>query len=96
MSQDLTPRPMTDEQKKKLGIPLKADGVYLDIPKKQPEILTAGWTDEQIRAKSIQEIDAMISSGEKGIESLKATVRAEEARIDDMRRVRGRKLALGG
>jgi hypothetical protein len=93
---DPQPRAMTDDEKRKLGIPLKAEGTFLHIPKKEPEILTGGWTDDQIRAKSMQEIDAMIESGMKGVESLRATVRAEEARIDDLRRVKGRKLALGG
>lgn len=96
MSNDPQPRPMTDDEKKALGIPVKAEGVFLHIPKKQPEILTAGWTDDQIRAKSIQELDAMIASGEKGIENLRSTLNAEMARVDDLRRVKGRKLALGG
>jgi len=93
---DPIPRPMTDAEKKELGIPLKAEGTFLHIPKIEPEILTAGWTDAQISAKSMKELDAMIESGLKGVESLRDTVRKEEARIDDLRRVRGRKLALGG
>ncbi len=96
MARTPEPRPMTDEEKRELGIPLKAEGVYLHIPKQEPEVLTAGWTDDQIRAKSMQELDAMIVTGEKGLQNLKDTVRKEEARIDDLRRVKGRKLALGG
>ena len=90
------PRPMTDEEKKALGIPLNAEGTFLHIPKIEPEILTAGWTDDQIRAKSMTELDAMIDSGLKGIKSLEATLNAERNRVDDLRRVKGRKLALGG
>ena len=96
MSRDPQPRPMTDEEKMALGIPVKAEGVFLHIPKKEPEILTAGWTDDQIRAKSMQELDAMIASGEKGIQSLRDTLTSEQNRVDDLRRVKGRKLALGG
>lgn len=90
------PKPMSDALKKKLGISLTAQGTYLDLGPAQVELLTAGWTDEQIQAKSMDEIDAMIRSGEQGLASLRTTVSAEEDRIGGLRQIRNRKLSLGG
>lgn len=90
------PRPMTDDEKRKYNIPLKAQGTFLTLGDGIVETKTAGWTDDQIRAKSIKELDAMIESGEKALDSLRKTLRAEEDRINDLRRVRQRKTDIGG
>lgn len=70
--------------------------IDLDDPANQvpPEPTTAGWTDSQIRAKPLEEIDAMISSGEIGIQNLQETLDNEVKRVRDLRRVRDRKLEL--
>ena len=69
---------------------------YIDLDEQQspPEPMTCGWTDSQIRNKSLEEFDAMISSGDLGIASLKQTLDTEVQRIEDLRRVRNRKLDL--
>ena len=68
--------------------------IDLDEQQKPPEPTTCGWTDTQIRNKSLGEFDAMISSGEMGIASLKETLDKEVQRIEDLRRVRNRKTDL--
>lgn len=87
---------MKKEEFEKLNGKLSADVTYIDLDEQQepPEPTTCGWTDTQIRNKPLEEFDAMITSGEMGIESLKQTVAQEEQRIADLRRVRNRKLDL--
>ena len=78
---------------------LPPHAVYIDLddPRNQvpPEPVTAGWTDTQIRGKSLAEIQAQIDTGEKGLASLKETIRAEEKRVDDLRLIKARKLQIG-
>jgi hypothetical protein len=75
---------------------LSSNVTYLDLDEQQvpPEPTTCGWTDTQIRNKSLEELDAMISSGELGLASLHQTLDNEVKRIEDLRRVRNRKLDL--
>lgn len=75
---------------------LGSNVVYLDLDEQQkpPEVLTAGWTDAQLKSKPLSEIDAMITSGEMGLATLKETVAQESARIDGLRMARSRKLQL--
>jgi hypothetical protein len=75
---------------------LGSDVTYIDLDRQQkpPEPTTAGWTDEQIRAKPLGEIDAMISSGQLGVDQLRTTIITEEQRIADLHRVRNRKIDL--
>jgi hypothetical protein len=56
---------------------------------------TAGWTDEQIRGKSLKELDSMITQGELATAKLRETLTGEEARIQGLRLVRARKVELG-
>ena len=69
---------------------------YIDLDEQQvpAEPTTCGWTDSQIRNKSLEEFDSMISSGELGLKSLHQTLDNEVKRINDLRRVRNRKLDL--
>lgn len=71
--------------------------IDLDDPANQvpAEVVTGGWTDTQIRAKSSQEIDAMINSGQMGLDSLRDTIRKEEQRINNLYLIKQRKLLLG-
>lgn len=87
---------MKKEDFEKLNGKLSADVLYIDLDEQQtpPEPTTCGWTDTQIRNKPLEEFDAMISSGELGIASLKQTLSQEEQRVEDLRRVRNRKLDL--
>jgi len=87
---------MKQEEFEKLHGKLGENTVYIDLDEQQapPEPTTCGWTDDQIRNKSLKEFDAMISSGELGIASLQQTIDTEVKRIDDLRRVRNRKTDL--
>lgn len=87
---------MKKEEFEKQHGKLSADVTYIDLDEQQapPEPTTCGWTDTQIRNKPLEEFDAMISSGELGIASLKQTLDTEVQRIEDLRRVRNRKTDL--
>lgn len=87
---------MKKEEFEKLNGKLGGDVLYIDLDEQQtpPEPTTCGWTDTQIRNKSLEEFDAMISSGEMGIASLRQTLDNEVQRISDLRRVRNRKTDL--
>lgn len=87
---------MKKEEFEKLHGKLSDDVAYIDLDEQQapPEPTTCGWTDTQIRNKSLKEFDSMISSGELGIASLQQTLDNEVKRIDDLRRVRNRKTDL--
>jgi len=76
-------------------LPSNVQFVDLDAQRKPPPVLTSGWTDEQIANKTIEEIDAMIAAGEKGLESLRETVRGESERVDGLRLIRSRRIQLG-
>ena len=84
---------MKKEEFEKLNGKLGGNITYIDLDEQQeaPEPTTCGWTDSQIRNKPLKEFDAMISSGEMGIASLKQTLDNEVQRIEDLRRVRNRK-----
>ena len=85
-------REIFEEKYGKLG----SNAVYIDLDEQKtpPEPVTAGWTDTQIRNKSLEEIDSMIASGDAGILNLTQTLDNEIKRIDDLRRIRKRKLEL--
>jgi hypothetical protein len=87
---------MKREEFEKLNGKLSDNVTYIDLDEQQvpPEPTTCGWTDTQIRNKSLEEFDAMISSGEMGIASLQQTLDNEVKRIEDLRRVRNRKTDL--
>lgn len=87
---------MKKEDFEKLNGKLGADVMYIDLDEQQepPEPTTCGWTDTQIRNKPLEEFDSMIASGELGIASLQQTLEDEVKRIEDLRRVRNRKLDL--
>lgn len=78
---------------------LPSNVVYLDLddPRNQvpPEVVTAGWTDTQIRSKHLVEINQMIASNEKALESLRETIKGEQKRVDGLQLIRQRKLLLG-
>lgn len=84
--------------REKLGIPMGASLTLIDMdanPDKY-ERKTAGWTDEQIKNKTVAEFDAMINSAQLAIDSLEATVRDQKERVVDLQRIRGRRTELGG
>jgi len=80
------------------GRKLAPGTTYIDLDEQQaePEPTFGGWTDSQIKNKPLDQIEAMIRSGELGLEKLRETIANEEARIDDLRLIKQRKLQLGG
>jgi len=85
------------DARKALNIPLGADVTFVDMdsnPDKH-ERKTAGWTDDQVRNKEMSEIDQMIASAQKVVDSLQQTIQEQQGRIADLRLIRNRKLELG-
>ena len=78
---------------------LPSHAVYIDMDApgaKGPAVrTTAGWTDDQIRGKSLDYFDAQIASNAKAIEGLRKSLRDLETRDGDLRLIRQRRLALG-
>jgi len=77
---------------------LPSNATYIDLdaqPKPIPEVMTAGWSDTQIRGKTVQELDGMINSAQLGIKNLEETLGGERQRLDDLMRIRNRKIEIG-
>jgi len=70
--------------------------INLDDQRAPPEVVTAGWTDSQIKAKSADEIVAMVNSAQMGIQKLHETMRQEQDRLTGLLQVQKRKQQLGG
>lgn len=88
----------TPENRKALGIPLKADVAWIDLDEQQkpPEVVTGDWTDSQIQGKSIDEIDGLIKQNEMAADSLEKSLAQQRQVIYNLRQVRQRKLIIGG
>lgn len=92
---------MDDKEKsirKRLGIPMNSDVQIIDLDEQQkpPEVMTAGWSDTQIKGKSVEEIESLIKQNELALDSLEQTVANQRQMINDLRQVRQRKLLIGG
>lgn len=75
---------------------LPPDAVYIDLDAtKTIERVTAGWSDTQIKGKSVTELDALIKSAGLNIQSLEESVSGERQRLHDLQAIRNRKLELG-
>lgn len=84
--------------RKRLGIPMNSDVTIIDLDEQQkpPETVTAGWTDTQIKNKSIQEIDLLISQNELALETMEKSVAQQRDNINGLKQVRWRKHQIGG
>jgi len=82
-----------DELRKKLGLSEKT--ALVDMGKGQVETVTAGWTDAQIKAKALSQIDDLILQSEKAISKLQYTLDVERERKLGLQQVRDRKLKIG-
>jgi hypothetical protein len=86
---------MKKEEFEKLHGRLPPETVYIDLDEQDfQETVTAGYTDTQLRNKSLESFDAEIASGELGLANLEETVAAERQRIAGLRQARARKLVL--
>lgn len=74
----------------------RAGGTYLDLGAGIVEMTTEGWTDTQIRGKSIKDLDLMISQHQKVLKTMQDNLRAQQGRIDSLQLIRNRKLVVGG
>lgn len=84
-----------EEKLRALGIPKGANVTFIDMGRGEGVRKTAGWTDEQIRAKSVADIDQMISQNEKAAQGLRRALEDQENRLAGLRMVRQRRLDLG-
>ena len=88
---------MSEKEKalrKQLNIPLGAELTLLEL-EPDIEVLTEGWTDEQILNKTAADFDQQIESAEKGIDMMEETIAGERKRIRSLRKLRARRLELG-
>lgn len=81
--------------RKTLRIPPNAALTVIDMGEGKVEPKTAGWTDTQIRNKTVADFDLQINSEELAVQKLRETVKAQEDRINDLRRIRARRMELG-
>ena len=66
----------------------------MDANRVEP-VLTAGWTDEQIKGKTEQELRAQVAQRETGLVRLQQTVDNERNEIEKLKQVLQRKLQIG-
>lgn len=88
----------TPEQEAKmraLGIPLGSNVSFIDMGRGRPPRTTGGWTDAQIAAKSLDDIDALIRQNEKAAQGLRDALHEQEQRVASLRMVRIRRVELG-
>jgi hypothetical protein len=83
--------------RKELSIPMGADVqiIDLDAQRQPPEMVTAGWTDTQIRNKSLAEIEDLIRQNELAVESMEKAIAQQRNQINNIKAVRQRKLIIG-
>jgi hypothetical protein len=82
--------------RKQLRIPPNAKLTVIDMGEGKVEPKTAGWTDEQILNKSVEDFDSQINSEELAVQKLRDIVAGQEDRLTDLRRIRARRKELGG
>ena len=83
--------------RKELSIPMGSDVqiIDLDAQRQPPEMVTAGWTDTQIRNKSLAEIEDLIRQNELAVESMGKAIAQQRNQINNIKAVRQRKLIIG-
>lgn len=84
------------EIRRKLGIPPSASLQVVDMGEGVVEPRTEGWTDAQIKDKSLQQLETMISQGMKGVEGLQKALTEQLGRVTSLQKIRDRKLIVGG
>lgn len=85
-----------DKMRRELGIPKGAHITFIDMDKNRVEpVITAGWTDDQIKGKTEQELRATITQRETGLVRLTETVDNERGEIEKLKQVLRRKLIIG-
>jgi len=77
--------------REKLGIPLGAPMTVIELPKHVEERKTGGWTDDQIKGKTFEELDAMVNQAETAAKGLKEALTQQENRVSDLKMIRRRK-----
>ena len=77
-------------------LPVHATYLDLDDPDVNPQALTCGWSDDQIKARPKKAFEQDIAQGQAAITKLEETVEAERQRLVDVQTVYERKLKIGG
>ena len=89
--------PMTDaEMRKMYGIPPNAKVTLIDMGPGKAEPTTEGWTDDQIRGKSIDDLNSLISQNELALKIQRESIEKQQKVVDGLMRVRQRKIDIGG
>jgi hypothetical protein len=87
--------PEQEAQMRAMNIPLGANVTFIEMGPGRPPRTTGGWTDEQIQAKTLVEIDALITQNEKAAQGLREALKGQEDRLMSLRMVRQRRIDLG-
>lgn len=88
---------MTAEEadlRKKLGIPVGANVTFIDMGPGKPPRKTYGWTDEQVKNKTIEELDKMLESSKKVADKLRSALKEEEERFAGFTMIKLRNIEL--
>lgn len=83
--------------RQKLGIPPNADVVVIDLDadrESKGARLTSGWTDEQIRAKSLTELEQMAENQAHLVRTLTDTIDTERVRLQSFEALVSRRREL--
>jgi len=85
------------EIRKQLSIPMGSDVqiIDLDAQREPDEMVTAGWTDTQIRNKSLSEIEQLIHQNQLAVESMEKAIAQQQSNIHGLKQVKQRKLIIG-
>jgi hypothetical protein len=75
---------------------LPANAIYLDLDEtKTIERKTKGWTDEQIKNKTLAQFDEMLRTADLAIKNLEDAAEGERQRRQDLLAIRNRRTELG-
>tara|TARA_S200002703_G_C3717216_1_gene220331 strand:+ start:515 stop:787 length:273 start_codon:yes stop_codon:yes gene_type:complete len=84
------------EARKKFGIPPNANLQLIDMDANPDkfEVITGGWTDDQIRNKKMEDIDALIEQSINVQNILQKNLDEQRERTMSYKKIRDRKLTL--
>ena len=90
---------MIDEAKirEQLGIPNGADVQIIDLDAQRVvEVVTGGWNDEQIKNKSMEELEAMLTQNTLTLRNLEQHTDIQRDMVNNFKAILKRKVLIGG
>jgi hypothetical protein len=79
-----------------IKIPKGANVTYIDLDAQRvEEVITGGWTDDQIKAKSIEQINELLSQAKTVLKILEDNVSEQRTRVYDLEAILNRKIFVG-